>query len=331
MQQKIIPYDIISKYLAGEADVEETVFLDSWRGISPDNERIFQQLRETWMLSNISETAIPDKEAVWGKIMTSIQKTKHVPLYKRSFMVRVVSIAAIVALIIGFSISFLILSPVNREFSGDIIVKAPKGQKSEIILPDGTMVWLNSGSSISYDNTFNQNKRSIILSGEAFFDVMHDEKRAFEVLAGDIQIKVHGTAFGVKAYNEDQFVDVSLKRGHVTVNSLSSDQLVADLKPNQKAVIAKNTLACNIKNCNAEIENVWRYGKLHVENESISDVIVKMSRWYGVNMSVQGKLKNECYWFTIKTESLTEMLNLIDKITPINYSINGEEVTIRYR
>lgn len=329
MQNKI-PYGLIVKYLSGEANLDEIAMLTSWREESDKNESTFQEYREVWTISSGTSTAIPDKEVVWQKIMANIRKVNP-RLYSRTFILRITSIAATIALLIGFSLSYFI--PFNdKEIQlNDMVVRTPGGQKSEVILPDGTFVWLNSGSTLTYNSGYGTMNRKVSLEGEAFFDVAYNKEKTFEVLIEDVSVQVHGTAFGVKAYKEEKSVDVSLLRGHVTVHSNSSNQLLADLHPGKKAVVDKNSLMCNIETCNAEIENIWRYGKLRIENESISGIAAKMSRWYGVNMSVQGNLKNEKYWFTIKTESLTEMLNLIDKISPINYSINGEEVTIRYR
>ena len=87
----------------------------------------------------------------------------------------------------------------------------------------------------------------------------------------------------------------------------------------------------SVVSCDAETEGIWRYGRMKIESASMEEVIHKMERWYGVNIHLAENKDTRKYWLTIKTESLTEMLELINKITPINYSINGEEVHVRYR
>lgn len=329
MQNKI-PYTIIAKYLSGEADTDEITTLDSWRGISSENETVFQEYREIWTITASDKSDIPDKEIVWKKLASKIQDLKTVKTYNRPFVIRIASIAAAIALIIGFSLSYFKPIGLNRSVD-EITVRTSGGQKSEIILPDGTSIWLNSGSMITYNAGYGIENRTVKLDGEAFFDVMYHEKEIFEIITGDVRVHVHGTAFGIKAYKEETSIDISLLRGHVTVHPTSSTRLLADLNPNQKAIITKNTLVCHIEDCNAEIENIWRHGKLKIEGAPMSEVIDKMSRWYGVDISIQGNIRDEKYWFTIKTESLTEMLSLIDRITPIHYSINGEEVMIQYK
>ena len=148
---------------------------------------------------------------------------------------------------------------------------------------------------------------------------------------GNIQINVHGTAFDVNGYKEDASIEVSLLRGHV---SIANDQgnLLADMKPDQKAIIRKDDFSQNrLIACNADTESVWRYNKLKIENEPLETVLHKMERWYGVHIQLSGSPKHKHYWLTIKTESLTEMLEVINKITPIDYKIDGEEVNISYK
>lgn len=329
MQDKI-PYTVIANFLSGEASSDEVAMLNSWRQLSVENEITFQQYREIWtMVSASNDAVMPDKEDVWEKLTAQIEiKQKPRSMYTRSFMLRVASIAAAITLIIGFSLSTFI--PFNTTpFQNEISVHTPRGQKSELNLPDGTSVWLNSGSTLTYNTGYGIKNRTVKLEGEAFFDVTHDKKKTFEVVTGTIKTQVHGTAFGIKAFKEDSSIDISLLRGHVTVHSLDSDRILADLIPNHKAVIEKSTLLSHIEKCNTETENIWRYGKLKVEGETIKEVVRMMSRWYGVNISIHGKVQDEKYWFTIKTESLTEMLMLINQITPIQFSINGEEVAIQ--
>lgn len=330
MQTKI-PYESIARYLSGEITPDERKSLDSWRALLPENENIFQEYREVWtLISATGKSEIPDKEVVWSKLTSKMKILKTKQLYTRSFLMRIAGIAATIALIIGLSFSYF--TPIEKTSPlNDIIVKTQGGQKSEIILPDGTAVWLNSGSMLTYNTAYGIENRSVKLEGEAFFDVTHNDKVVFEIISGDVKTLVHGTAFGIKAYRDEPAVDISLLRGHVTVHSVSTDKLLADLKPNQKAIISKNTLTSVIEACNVETENIWRYGKLKFEGESVAEVMNMISRWYGINISIKGQLKNDHYWFTIKTESLTEMLSLINRITPINYTINGEEVTIQYK
>lgn len=320
---------LITKLLSGEAEANEISSLKKWRNESSDHEQQFQTYQEAWELahSSLVEVTFPDKEVVWDKIRNKIRQT--VPaMYTRSSLYRTTGVVATLTLLIGFSLSFLFFSEMFVEKS-EVTVKTLSGQKTEITLPDGSLVWLNGESSITYDTDFLRNNREVQITGEAFFDIVH-ANHLFKVNSRDIQIRVHGTAFNVRAYPESD-IEISLLRGNVCVHDVESNQLLTDLTPGYKATVANHTQRIAILACDAETESLWRYGVLKIIDEPLTQVFKKMERWYGVNIWFKDKSESEHFWLTIKTESLAEVLAFINKTTPIHYSINGEEVTIEYK
>lgn len=325
-----IPQIIIAKYLSGEASLKERNELEEWRKESETNEVLFQELRDSWLLCKMDDQmTIPSKEHVWNNIVSNLQETLYVKMYTRSTIWRIVSISACVALILGFAISIFL--PVGVPAEGTIVFKTPPGQKGEVVLSDGTKVWLNSGSALSYSNRYNDGNRVVQLEGEAFFDVMKNEKHPFSVLAGDLKINVLGTAFNVSANKKDSSIQISLLRGRITIEEAHQNKLLADMRPNEKFVLNKNSLQNTLLPCDAEMESLWKNGRLKLENASLQEAARRMGHWFGVNINVSGENRPVRYWLTIKTESLREMLELINKISPINYSIDGEEVQISYK
>ena len=103
--------------------------------------------------------------------------------------------------------------------------------------------------------------------------------------------------------------------------------MIAKLEPNHKLIIGDNG-KCSLMACDAELDAIWRLGRLRIEGDGFKDLVEKMERWYGVDIKVEGRNLPNQYWMTIKTESLREMLEIINRITPIEYWINGEEVRI---
>lgn len=324
-------YIIITKYLSATASLQEEKRLLNWRNADAGHEREFQELCESWQITHAGmHTVIPDKERVWGKIMSNLHLVKPVKMYTRRLLYRTVGVAAILALVLGFSLSTLF--PKEEEEVKFVSFTAPVGQKAEVSLPDGTKVWLNSGSTLTYSTDYAKECRSVKLDGQAFFDVVRDSKKQFDVSVGGVKVLVHGTAFDVNGYGDHSELEVVLLRGHVTVVSASTERLLADMKPNQKAIIPLHEMEkCKLAVCDAEMESVWRLGKLKIENENLQEVIQKMERWYGVKIQLAYIPENKRYWMTIKTESLREMLEIINRVTPIAYTINGEEVSITGR
>ncbi len=210
-------------------------------------------------------------------------------------------------------------------------VFAEGGQKTRMSLPDGTQVWLNSDSRIDYNTGFNIDNRDITVSGEVFFDVNRSEAASFRVTAGGVSVVVHGTAFNVSAYPEEQTITVTLNRGLVTVENEQTHATIAQLLPNQQIVIDKANLSGVVTDCDAQFESLWTQNKLKLDAVDTQSLFKAMERWYGVDIKVENIDPRYVYSLTIMTESLADMLNLINRLTPINYTINGEEVTIRYK
>ena len=329
------PYNLILRFINNECTVDEVQELIAWRQVSSANETTYQELLKTWRIvdSSTKEIVIPNKQKVWNNIQTQIQDSEEfdaVPSYSRRNIFTVASFAASIALILGIAITFLLIykSPAPVSFAR---FETLKGDKSQMILPDGTKVWLNSGSQLTYGSDYNQKVRTVQLSGEAFFDVVKNPNHPFIVKSGGIDVKVLGTAFDVNAYPEDNSISVSLLRGKVSIESSADQNRLAILHPNEKAVVNKANLLCSVTSCDASTESIWINHKLRFEGTKPDTLFKQLNRWYGVNFVFNKTPRNTRYWLTLKSESLTETLQLINKITPINYSIKGEEVTIEYK
>lgn len=333
MGKKETLYTRLAAYFSDQCSLLEKEEVNNWRRENPDHETLFLKLQKQWEQAgpDISSFVIPDKAIVWERIQAQI-KSKQIQLYSRSLLIRIATIAAVVALVVGFSLSRVIQqSEPIRNDSQQIIVIAPSGQKSQLLLPDGTQVFLNSDSRLTYDSGYNTKDRRVILEGEAFFDVTKNTKHPFVVQVGQVDVQVYGTAFNVSAYMDEKNVSISLLRGRVSVLSSVDNRLLTFLEPNQSAIINKDNMRCDVYACNAEADGIWHLNKLKFEGTPTAEVWKKLERWYGVRIVLSNECPTNAYWFTVKTESLIELLKMINRITPIEYQLNGEEVTIRYK
>ena len=327
------PYTLIAKYLARQCSDKEEIELTNWRNSLPENEKLFAELRDEWELVNKDlsvKPVYPDKEKVWNNIQHLIKMP--VISYSRTFLIRVASIAAMIALVIGFSFSYLLNSNVKVEtptLSSTFI--APKGHKSQILLADGTKIWLNSGSKITYSNKYGDKDRSVELNGEAFFDVTKNMKLKFIVKTGSVDVVVHGTAFNVKSYDRDKDVAVSLLRGSVDVVSAKDNKSIALLVPGERVIVGKSSQLSKIEKCDTSLDGIWRLERLKFSGANISEVAEKLGKWYGVNISVKDTNKFPQYWFTVKSESINDILKSMNSLHPIRYNINGDNILISTR
>ncbi len=330
MENTLLLRELLHKYFHGKLTKKE---LTDFRSVvnKMSDEMFKKELDFIW---NNENDVIPMDTLTKNNILQSV----HNIIDHKAIVVKRVfnwwKIAAIIMMpILLINISLLFMDN-KEEYVANVqeyTVLSGKGQKNQILLPDGTHIWLNSESEISYTSDFNQSNRSIKLKGEAFFDVKKNEYLPFNVEVDSINIQVLGTAFNVSAYADDPNIKVSLERGKVEVRMHDDNSFLATLNPNEQATIDKKSIVTTITDCEAYTESIWRQNVLKINNIYTDEMIKKLERWYGVHINVQNMPVSKRYGLTIKEESLREMLELINSITPIIYRIEGEEVTISYK
>jgi transmembrane sensor len=321
--------EIIIRQLSGTATVEDLTILNSWLEEDDGNHKTYDTLYNIQQLSSNQETYfLPDKEKAWGKIMDNITIPKN--RNRTLYMFLKYSAAAAVFFMFGLFIDQLWNNQNANEFDqqySTLIV--PFGQKAETILPDGSRVWLNSGTSLKYSKNFNKNNREVILSGEAFFEVEKDKSHKFSVSTGNSIIEVYGTAFDIKNYSTDNQLELSVKEGKV--GFLNEGRKVSSLTANEQLVLEKDSKKLQLGKADIDIVTAWKNNELVFNATKVSEVVKYLERWYGVNIRLENyENKDIQYTFRVKTESLLELLKLINIMTPIKYTVNGKEVTIRF-
>lgn len=206
-----------------------------------------------------------------------------------------------------------------------------KGQRSLITLSDGTQVWLNADSRLSYPASFaGEKNREVYLEGEAFFDVAENKAQPFIVGTADLQVQVLGTAFNVRSYGKDQMVETTLVRGRVNIESKGEDPHRVTLSPNQKAVFEKASRRLMLQNqVDTETYTAWREGKLIFDDEPMSEIRTALERWYNVTVYVQDTSALSCRFSAkIDNKPLEEVMELFKASENIDYRIEGDSVKI---
>ncbi len=211
-------------------------------------------------------------------------------------------------------------------------VVIPYGKKSELLLADGTKVWLNAGSRLAFPSKFTKNIREVFLEGEACFEVEKNEEQPFIVKAGKLEIKVLGTHFNVSAYPTDNVIETVLLEGSVSVErarTLGLGKSEVLLKPNQKASFKKEKNDFSITDeTDADIYIAWTYGWLKYERENLKSVLRKVERYYNVEIrlpdnypqddKITGKLDLK--------ESLNEAMEILADASGTEFRIIGDKV-----
>ena len=224
-------------------------------------------------------------------------------------------------------------------------VSTKLGSKSKLVLPDGTTVWLNAGSTLTYGENFGTVNRNTTLSGEAFFDVKKSSI-PFVIHANTVQIKVLGTAFNVKSYPTDKTTETSLVRGRVeiTLDKRPGEKFI--LNPNEKLVVSNDPVkkeelledkkqpivvlsALTHSTDNSIIETSWVDNKLIFQDESFADLARRMERWYGVKIAIEDeRIANERLTGTFTLETIQEALEELQMSTFFHFTIKSNSILI---
>ena len=318
--------ELITGYLSGNTNKEDTERLVAWIKESPDNLRYYQRLKNIWQVSHPAFGADTIQVASANEKMMS--RITPVKWYESRFIRYWQYAAAILLLPLVVFSSYLFISNQRTEYSQVAYqeVFAPYGTHSRVNLPDGSLVWLNAGSSLKYPTVFDWDKRQVELSGEAYFEVAADPDRLFVVEGGGVVVKVHGTVFNMKAREKQDHVDVSLLSGLVVVENHGVSR---SLNPGETAVCKKSVPSIEKKTTDVSISCLWAKESLRFEKKTIYELTGYLSEWYGMDIRLDPSLPtDQAYTFTITHESLEEVLCLIAKITPIEY-VFDEDNTVR--
>jgi len=215
----------------------------------------------------------------------------------------------------------------NESSSAPLVIAVERGQKANLTLPDGSKVWLNSQSKLTYSAEFNEEKRELQLDGEAYFEVAHNPEKPFIVRSNDISVEALGTAFGLKAYNEDNLISSILMRGKVRVTTPDG---ISILMPNDRVQYDKSAhKKVQSRVTNATDFNGWMHNELRFEDESLQEIAKNIQRIYNVKIVFANEqLKNQRYTGTVNNNSLESVLNIIMLTSPISFQIDKQQVTI---
>lgn len=222
-----------------------------------------------------------------------------------------------------------LMYPIFNESSSPqeiITITSAPGMVIKTVLPDGSEVWLNALSTLTYPNRFTEKDRKVQLSGEAYFKVVSDKKHRFLVeTPQEIVVSAYGTEFNVNAYESDVNYEVTLARGNVEVYSNLSSEIVEPLKVDEKAVVDLSNGDMNVVMADTYVETAWKDGKMVFRREKLDKIATKLSRKFGVDIRLEGdKLREYEYTATFTNETLEDILELLKRSAPITYSITNQ-------
>ena len=317
----------IQQYLEGKLPKKEQRELLHW--IKKGNGQAdFESVKKEWQINKLNNINQGIKN--FGELQLG-ERLKEKRQYERLLrFLWIYKYAAIALLMISVSvILFYSHARVNRPGLNLTEVYTEYGQVSGITLPDGSKAWINSGTKLSFNNQFNQEKREIKVEGEAFFSVIKNEKIPFVVNMGPLKVKVTGTRFGVSNYEDSETMQIVLEEGAVDIQS-ANDQLITKLVPDEMALFSKSKKTIEKLTVNPKHYTSWRNGIIHIYELPLKEVARKLEKRYRQKFEVDPSVEDIPFTFSIENESLSEILILLEKIASIKAVQKGDTITLEY-
>lgn len=318
---------LLEKYKKNEHTEEELLSIFEWINSEEGAAELDEQLGTGFDLEQEQDTVSCTSQEMQDELQAIKSRAGIISptRSKRSFGLFHYAAAVVLALLVAGSALLVLKNPSSPTL---LVFSMEKGNKGCMQLPDGTKVWLNGQSLVTYDNT---HTRQITLEGEAYLEVAKNSEREFIVKTKDIDVMVFGTAFNVAAYPNAPVIDISLVEGSVGIRCATTTE-VTKLTPGLMARFHKQTGKIELHEKDIADMSLWKNNELRMHNLSASALYRKMEGWYSTTI----KLKNEgskknLYNIVITNETLEEILALINKITPITYAIKDNEVEISYQ
>ncbi len=227
-----------------------------------------------------------------------------------------------------FLLHQFIIQPMLKTTPVEVItLSSAPGIVTKVILPDGSEVWLNAQSELTYPVRFTGKERRVELSGEAYFKVVADRQNRFNVVTSDsIIVSAYGTEFNVNAYPNESEYQVTLAEGSVDVTVETERSVTTELSVGQKIVLSRSTGQISVMEADTYVDTAWKDGKMVFRRENLEVIVQKLSRKFGVAIHLEGDvLKEYEYTATFTDETLEDILELLKRSAPITYSISNRE------
>jgi len=314
----------IREYYNGQLSANEEAEIVAWINVNKENRSRFFQIKEQLDQEQMEHPLLESSyDELKSKLLISEQFNSRIPGQLRKIHLSFIRIAAIflVALVSGFTLAYAIIDN-SKPVAGVVWfeTRVPRGEKSQLLLPDGSMVWINSESSLSYPSNFMEGNRKIKLEGEAYFEVAKSPGKTFLVKTNDYDIQVLGTKFNVTAYADFGRTETSLIEGKIEIQK--GDKLIS-ATPGQEIIFSDNHFS--IHQTNTSLSTRWKDDIFDFDKIPLKELIVRLERWYDVRIKISNpELNNITYSGIFKNEeTIWQVLNTFQLTLPIRYSRVG--------
>ncbi|MGV8137850.1 MAG: FecR family protein [Mangrovibacterium sp.] len=317
---------LLLKYLENKCSPDDLGTIIQLIGTKEDDRELQTLLYEYWKNTPSFQHRIAEEEL--NQILDSVHhrinlhENKQKAVIKRIiyYAIRVAAVLFVPLLIV--SVRMFLNDGIYHRDDQYITLETQPGSKLKTVLPDGTEVWQNAGTTLQYPAKFTKQNREVILTGEAYFHVSSDLRNPFYVKTTDGTIKVTGTKFNVSAFPDDNFSSVVLEEGKVSYIPANKKKAPVTLRQEEQVTYLKGSGSLIKEKTDVEKYTSWKEGKLIFRNDPLSNVIIRLQRWYNAEITLSDPghlLGGLTFTMTVKNETLPQVLEYLSQASNLSF------------
>lgn len=320
---------LIQKYLREETSEEENNLLFQWLNESTENRKRLYAVKDIW--DSTGFRANSKNYNIENEAEVLRQRIGKQPQIRQIRWQNAFQIAAILLISFGLGWFGRNVFTSTRKTAPVVSMQevfVPKGQVNQVFLADGTRIWVNSETRLTFPSVFADNKREIKLDGEAFFEVAHDKNRPFRVEVNGEQIEVLGTSFNVRAYSNSGKIETTLETGQIRLLTGNRETL---LHPGEQSLFNKSNNKLTVSKVNPTTFTCWKEGRYEFQDENLDEVFKVVERWYDVQILADKTYFSGMHFSGVikRNKDVKHFLDLLNLTTPIRYEIKADKITIK--
>jgi ferric-dicitrate binding protein FerR (iron transport regulator) len=306
--------EMILRFLEGDATEQETVSLRFWLGQSEANRRYFDEVNTTFQatvtVNRFNQRRVNDAWSTLAQKIAAEKEHTAAPAKTVQLFTAWKAAAAVALLAVSSYLAYRLIPAINETQTATSIVQTARGNNTRVLLPDGSVVWLNANSTLEYPAKFGEASREVRLKGEGFFDVRKGSK-PFIVHAEGLEVQVKGTRFNVEAYADSPVLKTTLEEGKVELHVADRSEIYV-MKPGDQIAVHKTDTQVTRTQVDPADFSAWKEEKLVFDNVPLDGIVAKLENRYKVNILVENiDAERERISMTIEHETLDEVLELI--------------------
>lgn len=314
----------LEEELSGTISPEDKQALEAWKEETSSNLRFYEAFTRPHLTPQIDVLGEEMRDSILSEVNRRIEAAS-----RRILWLRIAVVAASIALLLAGTHFLSYREGYRRVNSQQVRLSNPLGMQSSVVLSDGTRVVLNAGTTLAYPSAFVSGNREVEICGEAFFEVAPDKKRPFIVTAEHLKIRVMGTKFNVKAYKEENAIEVTLTEGKVGVGLGKTSEWIY-LSPRQQVSFDKSLRRFSRKLVDPHYYTAWKEDKFYFESVTFQEIATRLERRFNVRIDISpDRLKQVVFTGDfVRGENLEQILRVMTIDRRVGYTIDDDRVRI---